>query len=357
MTSTMFILKNLKSIPRNGIAIFCGLVAEPDDTKGKMKKVSVSFEPLFPIKHGMYLCDNRFHPEDLQKSTQKDKSYGFIICNGDGTTFARISGNQKEILYVIRDPNLPKKHSKGGQSSVRFSRLAKEARQNYLRKVAEHTNKIFIKDDKTIVEGIIVAGSGSLKNQLVQSKIVDPRLLKIVMDTFDTSYGGEIGLNQAIELSCETFLDIQYETEKKIIDSFMNEIVMDSKKYIYGLKDTMEMFENGIVTKLIVWEDLPFYRVLTKDGVLYVKEIDENLSEKVLEKQKLMEYLIDNYQKKNSKLEIITNKTSEGNQFVIGFGGIGGFLSYEVDQNSYENVEIKEEDVKMTFNEDLSEFM
>jgi peptide chain release factor subunit 1 len=31
-------------------------------------------------------------------------------------------------------------------------------------------------------------------------------------------------------------------------------------------------------------------------------------------------------------LEIVTDKSSEGNQFVKGFGGIGGILRYKVEQ-------------------------
>ena len=45
---------------------------------------------------------------------------------------------------------------------------------------------------------------------------------------------------------------------------------------------------------------------------------------------------MDNYKNLVSKMEIITDKTSEGNQFVKGFGGIGGILRYKVEVN-YEN--------------------
>jgi peptide chain release factor subunit 1 len=42
---------------------------------------------------------------------------------------------------------------------------------------------------------------------------------------------------------------------------------------------------------------------------------------------------MDNYKNLVSKMEIITDKTSEGNQFVKGFGGIGGILRYKVEAN------------------------
>lgn len=42
---------------------------------------------------------------------------------------------------------------------------------------------------------------------------------------------------------------------------------------------------------------------------------------------------MDNYKTLVSKMEIVTDKTSEGNQFVKGFGGIGGILRYKVEIN------------------------
>lgn len=38
-----------------------------------------------------------------------------------------------------------------------------------------------------------------------------------------------------------------------------------------------------------------------------------------------------NYQHQGAKVELITDKTHEGHQFVQGFGGIGGTLRYKID--------------------------
>lgn len=51
----------------------------------------------------------------------------------------------------------------------------------------------------------------------------------------------------------------------------------------------------------------------------------------VLENIPLTEWFLDNYKKVVSHLEIITDKSSEGSQFVKGFGGVGGILRYRVD--------------------------
>lgn len=44
----------------------------------------------------------------------------------------------------------------------------------------------------------------------------------------------------------------------------------------------------------------------------------------LVESQQLLEWLANNYKSFGATLEIITDKSQEGSQFVRGFGGIGG---------------------------------
>ena len=44
----------------------------------------------------------------------------------------------------------------------------------------------------------------------------------------------------------------------------------------------------------------------------------------LMESQPLLEWLANNYKTFGATLEIITDKSREGSQFVRGFGGIGG---------------------------------
>ena len=45
----------------------------------------------------------------------------------------------------------------------------------------------------------------------------------------------------------------------------------------------------------------------------------------------LLEWLANNYKNFGAALEIITDRSQEGSQYVRGFGGIGGMLRYTVD--------------------------
>ena len=213
---------------------------------------------------------------------------------------------------------LPKKHGRGGQSSVRFARLRLEKRHNYLRKVAETATQMFITSDKPNVKGLVLAGSADFKTDLAKSDLFDPRLSSIVVQIVDISYGGENGFNQvrpsasriafrcvcgcgcgvavdlvhgwilalvvlcllmgvccctfhqsllrgiavngicrdmlprffeffvsvpaqAIQMSAEALASVKFMQEKKLITTYFDEIALDTGKYCFGVKDTLNV--------------------------------------------------------------------------------------------------------------------
>ena len=349
LTSTMEKLRLYNKTPSNGLVIFCGLVQMPT---GGEKMIKIDLEPFKPINTSLYRCDNIFHTDELKSLLVDNDKFGFLIMDGNGSLFGLLQGNTKIILNQFK-VNLPKKHSKGGQSANRFSRLVTESRHNYIRKVGEGLTKAFITNDVPNVKGLILAGSSEFKNKLQKSDLFDPRLAPIVMKVVDISYGGELGFNQAIELSQDALKNVKFIHEKKILEKFYEEIAKDSGKYVFGIKDTMEAIENGVVDILIIWENIDFIRLTLKDNKNQIrvetvssrkvigqkyKPDDSDVEYEIVENISLSEWLLDNYKKYVSQLEIVTDKTSEGNQFVKGFGGIGGILRYKLEQN-FEDIE------------------
>ena len=349
LTSTMEKLRLYNKTPSNGLVIFCGLVQMPT---GGEKMIKIDLEPFKPINTSLYRCDNIFHTDELKTLLVDNDKFGFLIMDGNGSLFGLLQGNTKIILNQFK-VNLPKKHSKGGQSANRFSRLVTESRHNYLRKVGEGLTKAFITNDVPNVKGLILAGSAEFKNKLQKSDLFDPRLAPIVMKVVDISYGGELGFNQAIELSQDALKNVKFIHEKKILEKFYEEIAKDSGKYVFGIKDTMEAIENGVVDILIIWENIDFIRLTLKDNKNQIrvetvssrkvigqkyKPDDSDVEYEIVENISLSEWLLDNYKKYVSQLEIVTDKTSEGNQFVKGFSGIGGILRYKMEQ-TFEDVE------------------
>merc|ERR1719396_261221 len=81
ITSTQQRLKMYNRTPNNGLIIYCGVIITED---GKEKKLTIDFEPFKPIGTTMYLCDNKFHCEDLAELLESDDRYGFLIIDGNG---------------------------------------------------------------------------------------------------------------------------------------------------------------------------------------------------------------------------------------------------------------------------------
>ena len=342
ITSTQQRLKLYNKVPTNGLVVYCGEILT---SEGKERKVNIDFEPFKPINTSLYLCDNKFHTEALSELLESDQKFGFIIMDGNGALFGTLSGNTRDVVHKF-SVDLPKKHGRGGQSALRFARLREEKRHNYVRKVAELAVQNFITADKVNVAGLILAGSADFKNDLNQSDMFDQRLQSKVIKVVDVSYGGENGFNQAIELSAETLSNVKFIQEKKLINKYFDEISQDSGKVCYGIEDTLKAMELGAAETLIVYENLDITRWTLKSSegsevivhTTKAQETDRSLfmdketgqEMEVSEQMPFLEWLAEHYREFGATLEFVSDRSSEGNQFVKGFGGIGAILRYKV---------------------------
>ncbi|XP_045604807.1 eukaryotic peptide chain release factor subunit 1 isoform X1 [Procambarus clarkii] len=357
ITSVQQRLKLYTKVPPNGLVIYCGTIVTEE---GKEKKVNIDFEPFKPINTSLYLCDNKFHTEALSALLADDNKFGFIVMDGNGALFGTLQGNTREVLHKFT-VDLPKKHGRGGQSALRFARLRMEKRHNYVRKVAETAVQLFISNDKPNIAGLVLAGSADFKTELSQSDMFDPRLQGKVIKLVDVSYGGENGFNQAIELAAESLANVKFIQEKKLIAKYFEEISQDTGKYCFGVVDTLKALECGAVEILICWENLDLVRYVLKnhqsgeETILHLTPEQEKdkthftdkatgVELELVDSMPLLEWLANNYKSFGATLEIITDRSQEGSQYVRGFGGIGGILRYKVDLQGLEDME------------DLSEF-
>lgn len=342
ITSTQQRLKLYTKVPTNGLVVYCGEIIT---SEGKERKINIDFEPFKPINTSLYLCDNKFHTEALSELLESDQKFGFIVMDGNGTLFGTLSGNTRDVIHKF-SVDLPKKHGRGGQSALRFSRLRDEKRHNYVRKVAELAVQNFITNDKVNVAGLILAGSADFKNDLNQSDLFDNRLQTKVIKIVDVSYGGENGFNQAIELAAETLGNVKFIQEKKLIGKYFDEISQDTGRVCYGAEETLKALELGAAETLIVFENLEITRWVLKSSagaevILHTTKLQEANREmfmdkdtgqemEIVEQGSLLEWLAEKYKDFGASLEFVSDRSGEGNQFVKGFGGIGAMLRYKV---------------------------
>lgn len=352
ITSVQQRLKLYTKVPPNGLVSYCGTIVTDE---GKEKKVNIDFEPFRAINTSLYLCDNKFHTEALTALLADDSKFGFIVMDGNCALFGTLSGNTREVLHKFT-VDLPKKHGRGGQSALRFARLRMEKRHNYVRKVAEVAVQLFITNDRPNIAGLVMAGSADFKTELSQSDMFDQRLQTRIIKIVDVSYGGENGFTQAIDLAAEALTNVKFIQEKKLILKYFDEISQDTGKYCFGVGDTLKALEMGAVETLIVWENLDLIRYSLKNNttneerVLHLKPEQEKdkthftdqetgVELELVDSMSLLEWLANSYKGFGAGLEIITDRSQEGAQFVKGFGGIGGILRYQVDFQSMESYE------------------
>nr|CAD7449951.1 unnamed protein product [Timema bartmani] len=123
---------------------------------------------------------------------------------------------------------------------------------------------------------------------------------------------------------------------------YFDEISQDTGKYCFGVVDTLRALELGSVETLICWENLDIQRYVLKNHATAEEKIlhltpeqekdkthftdkESGVELELVECQPLLEWLANNYKSFGATLEIITDKSQEGSQFVRGFGGIGEY--------------------------------
>ena len=277
--------------------------------------------------------------------------------DGNGALFGTLSGNTRDVIHKF-SVDLPKKHGRGGQSALRFARLREEKRHNYVRKVAELAVQNYITQDKVNVAGLILAGSADFKNDLNQSDMFDNRLQSKVIKVVDVSYGGENGFNQAIELAGETLSNVKFIQEKKLIGKYFDEISLDSGKVCYGVEDTLKALEASACETLIVFENLEITRWVLKTStgsevILHTSKGQEANREmfmdvtgqemELVDQGSLLEWLAETYRDFGATLEFVSDRSSEGSQFLRGFGGIGAMLRYKLNFEQLAEVDSEDE--------------
>lgn len=333
--------------PKNGLVIFCGTIFGSD---GKSEKILIDFEPFRPIHKFVYHCSNTFDLDPLKDLLIQDDTYGFIIVDGNGALFGKLTGGYKETIYKFQ-VMLPKKHGRGGQSQKRFERITDEKRHHYLRALAEQCTKIFITNDRPNVKGLIIAGSAYIKTKLAESDMFDQRLKPIVLKIVDICYGGENGFSQAIELSQECLKNVKYVNEKNILSNFFSHLSKDTGMVTFGLKDTMEaLVDNSGIKHLLISEELDALRVVLrnkkteKEIVKFMRKdelgdqktfLDKDSGEdlEIVRSAEVVDWISEHYQEFATQLTFVTSESPEGFQFLKGFAGIAGFLHYKASQD------------------------
>lgn len=201
-------------------------------------------EPPKIIKNSLYLCDKKFHVDELIELYGSSIYVGLTIIVGQNTesySVDIITMNVEKISHV--DTRL-KSHNKGGSSSARFGRIHDEKVQHYLTSISEDITRLF-KDDK--FRYVILAGCGERKDQI--QKYLDKRITRKLIGTITVeSFESECVLEEISKL----YFEEESRKEEILLSRFTKSLFKDDGKAVYGPRDIRSKLLSGHLSTLFV---------------------------------------------------------------------------------------------------------
>ncbi|MEM2914869.1 MAG: peptide chain release factor aRF-1 [Candidatus Bathyarchaeia archaeon] len=339
-------LKLFKEPPPTGLAIFCGSI--PYGPPGMEKMETYMIIPPEPIQVYFYRCDSRFHVEPLLEMVKEKETFGIILIDGTGSTFAILRGKRLEIVKAITS-GLSSKHRAGGQSARRFERLREMEVNEYYKRVANYAAKIFLEIPD--LKGIIIGGPGPTKLDFAEGGYLHYKLKDKVLAIVDTAYVDEQGIKEIVGKSEEILKKVRYVEEKNVVQNFLRELGQDSGLSTYGIDEVKKHLEANHVKTLLLSEELNQVNAVVKCSTCgYVEErnvkqsdmlaFESALTSKpcpkcgrntltVEDKKDMIDVLSELAEKNNANIEVISASHEEGEMLLKSFGGVAAILKYK----------------------------
>jgi peptide chain release factor subunit 1 len=341
-------LKLFKTVPENGLVLFCGAIPQNGVGSERLEGPYVVVPPE-PIGIYLYRCDARFHTEYLMDLLKETESYGILLVDSSGATFATLRGRRLEIVEDITS-GIPGKHRAGGQSARRFERVRETQLLDFFKRVGEHANKVFLSVPD--LKGIILGGPGPTKQDFEKGRFLDYRLMDKLLATMDTAYMDEQGVEEIVERTPEIIKNVRYVQEKNIVQKFLYEVGHDTGLATYGETDVRRALSAGLVDTVLLSEALDTTRIRVDCNsceytyyqtmkAVEVSSFEQSLTGnpcpkcqtptlQVTEQKDIIDELAELAEQSGSNVEVISIETEEGQMLWKSFGGIAATLRYKM---------------------------
>ena len=217
------------------------------------------------------------------------------------------------------------------------------AAHEYFKKVGDLCTEIFLEVDE--MKGILVGGPGATKNFFVDNDYLHHELKKKVINTFDTGYTDESGLNELIDNAKSALQHLEVSHEKEMMERLFREIRKeDGGQSAYGESQVRTALEAGAVEILLISEGMKMIhrtfecpscgKVLKtyqgRGDEPVFKCPDDQSSCNLLEEEDIVEELARVCESFSTTLELISTDSSEGLMLLQAFGGIAAVLRYKM---------------------------
>lgn len=240
-------------VPQNGCGIFVKRFGAAADDEVHI------VEPPRPVKEFDLSDGAHFVTEPLEMLFGDDPpEFGVVRIIGEQTEFWRLrwnphSGNHSlRQAYKTRKAQLPKRHGRGGQSALRFARLAEETRAAYVRLVAESCNAAFCNDAGELdVEAVVIAGSEELRTNLIASAHFVPVVRKAIIPAQTGTIGDHDSVGTIAQKCGELIGTHRLANERKEVQAFLEQMKKKMDLTGYGVADVRRLCRLGNVQKML----------------------------------------------------------------------------------------------------------
>ena len=329
----------INQIPMDGREVY-SLIKEAGMKTSDFHAASCFFRNLKPLGKESFV-KNILAKVDKQSDAKKVSEYLRTIMESDVIPVQVVDKTlkkTKDLFYDITVPVNSNFMANGlivHNSAARYQRLIEESIDKYYQRVSASMDNAYLGK----VKGVIVGGPGPTKEFFLKAKHFNYQTK--IMGVVDTGYTDEYGVREVLEKSDKILAEQEAVKEKILVDRFIKEAVSNGLA-TYGEKQVRETILSKQAEKVLLSEGLEYTAAEYKCpscGNIERKIFKENPDERIkckcgagmrLESEKpLIDDLEELARENNIEVEIISTNTTEGMQFLTGFGGIGAILRYK----------------------------
>lgn len=326
-------LRLFRETPKNGIAVFCGNLS---DNQSKVDIELFSIEPPSPINVNIYRCDSSFLLEPLELILDNKDMYFLIVMDGREATIGTLKGAHIQVVRRLNS-TAHAKVRKGGQSARRYERAIEESIDDYVKRISESINEVFLQQQLKIT-GVILGGPGPAKEGFIKGNTLNYQLK--LLGTYDVGYTDEFGLHELVEKAQDLLKEEAAAKERKIIEHFMQERVRNGLA-TFGYDNIKKALDNKQVKTLIMSDELELHKITYKcsscNNVIEKIEIGTERQKKhdcggtleIIKAEDVVEELIDQAESSGVEVVFVTSESSYGKEFTLGYHGLGAILRYK----------------------------
>ncbi|MDP6010963.1 MAG: peptide chain release factor aRF-1, partial [Candidatus Poseidoniaceae archaeon] len=335
-------LNRFKNAGERGIALFVGAVIVGNN-KTRMVNVVID-DPPEPLQSFRYRCDSVFELRQLEEMLIDRNSYGLFVIDRSEAAYGIATGKRVHVQEHLVS-NIMGKHRQGGQSAQRFERLIEEAAHKFFKRATEHASDYWLPNIQDI-QAIIIGGPGATKDFVVKNEYFHHEIHKKIAAThFDVGYSNESGVRELVVNAGSLMGEIELDTERRLMNSFLKEVMQTYPKATYGEVMIRKALEQGAVSNLLISESLRkrmvdlHCNVCKIDWTVSLGRIDalpsctkcssDSTVSEVAERD-LIDELTEMAIRSSAGVSFVSTDTEEGLQLYQGFGGLAAMLRYSI---------------------------